>query len=167
MKKILILTLIVMITGAAAAQEAETRSGNADYAGLRYCERGWRHVISDFELTYEHLFPSRLGIGASFRADIYAQILSLTCSYHYTFWKGLGVVGGVGVGCTHYTNGIFFGEGAPQYVNTVGVGLRLELGAEYDFEKIPLRLSANLSGSRGWYNTWLIIVPTFGAAYRF
>lgn len=158
MKKILILTLIVMITGAAAAQEAETRSGNADYAGLRYCGRGWLHVISNFELTYEHLFPSRLGIGASFRADIYAQNLSLTCSYHYTFWKGLGVVGGVGVGCTHYTNGIF---------NTVGVGLQLELGAEYDFEKIPLRLSANLNGSRGIYALSLIVVPSIGVSFRF
>lgn len=166
MKKILILTFIVMMTGATAAQEAGIRSGNTNYAGLRYYG-GSMQIISNFELTYEHLFASNLGIGASFRGDNHAQSLSLTCSYHYNFWKGLGVVGGVGIGCTHYTNGIFYSENDSRYLNVVGIGLQLELGAEYDFEKIPLRLSASLNGSRGIYAFPLIVVPSIGVAFRF
>lgn len=166
MKKILILTFIVMMTGATAAQEAGIRSGNTNYAGLRYYG-GSMQIISNFELTYEHLFASNLGIGASFRGDNFVQSLSLTCSYHYNFWKGLGVVGGVGLGCTHFSNSSLYSEEDPLLSNILGIGLQLELGAEYDFEKIPLRLSASLHGSRGMYARSLNVVPSIGVAFRF
>lgn len=167
MKKIIILTFIVMMAGAATAQETKTRSEATNYVGLRYTGKDASLAIYNFELIYEHLFASKLGLGANFRGDNHAQSLSLICSYHYNFWKGLAVVGGVGIGCTHYTNSQFYSEDDPRFSNTVGVGLQLELGAEYDFEKIPLRLSASLNGSRGIYALSLIVVPSIGVSFRF
>lgn len=55
MKKIIILTFIVMMAGAATAQETKTRSEATNYVGLRYTGKDASLAIYNFELTYAYL----------------------------------------------------------------------------------------------------------------
>lgn len=171
MKKIFILALAVMMAGMAAAQADGGWNENRNYAGLRHY--GWFHAgemidLSNFEATYEYQFASKWSIGAGIRASRYMQSFGLMGNYHYTLWKGLGVVGGLGLGCTHASNSFFYDADDSRYYNVTGVGLRLELGLEYDLEKIPLRLSLSLDGSRSFFPpNGFFFDPGFGVAYRF
>lgn len=171
MKKIFILALAVMMAGMAAAQEEGGRNENRNYAELRLYGGGHQVEpidLSDFEVAYEHQFASKWSIGAGIRACRYMQGFRLTGIYHYTLWKGLGVVGGLGLGCTHASNSVLYDAADSPYYNVTGIGLQLELGLVYDLEKIPLRISVSLDGSRSFLSpNGFSFDPSFGVAYRF
>lgn len=133
MKKSTTLILLVAISLFANAQK--------NHIGLRY------NLLDRpaWSLFYQHQFGEVWQLETDLHLDNSFQTISGIWQYRtkQSLW-GIHAVGGLGLGVNHFSNGYLYDQNDPSYYNKFGFSIVSQIGLEYNFKNVPLRLSIDL-----------------------